>query len=122
MHQSDKALQDGAAKADRQVIYIITRRKKQDTRKILWGRICCSFFSMHIFTFLKRKATQEGAGLSSPAHTFRAVQVGKLTGKATIGFTTRYGPFYFNWYLSYTDYLFLQGKKTNHQNCELKLT
>lgn len=52
---------------------------------------------MHIFTFLRRKAAHGEAGLSSLAYTFRAVQVGKLTGKATVGFTTQCGPFYFNW-------------------------
>lgn len=107
MNLSDKALQHGVTKADGQVIHIITWRKKQDTGKILWGRTWCLFFSVHISTFLRRKATHGEAGLRSLAHTFRAVQVGKLTGIATVGFTAQGGPFYFNWYLGYTYYFFL---------------
>lgn len=88
MHLSDHALQDGAAKANGQVIHTITWRKKQDTGKTLWGNILL-FFSMHIFTFLRRKATLGEAGLSSLAHTCRAVQIGKLTGNTALGFATQ---------------------------------
>lgn len=90
---SDKALQDGAAKADGHITHIITWTSNaynhmEKEAKQLWERICCLFFSVHIFTFLRRKATHGEAGLTSLAHIFRAVSIGKLTGKATVGFTT----------------------------------
>lgn len=88
----------GLLKADGHVTHIITwtsnayNHMEKEAKK-LWERICCLFFSVHIFTFLRRKETHGEAGLSSPAHIFRAVSIGKLTGKATVGFTTQSGPF-----------------------------
>lgn len=104
------------------ITHFSTGRKKQDTekkclkarfckKKKRWGKICCLFFSMHIFTYLTRKASHGEVRLSSPVHTFRAAQVGKLTVKACVGFMAQYGPFCLNWHLGYTYYLFLQGNK-----------
>lgn len=76
----------GLLKADGQVIHIITRKKKQDTTKILWGRIGYLFFSMHVFHISKKKSNSWGSRIKFSCTHFQSSPGWQAHWKSNCGF------------------------------------
>lgn len=70
----------------------------------------------------KKKSNSRGSRIKFSCIHFPSSTGWQAHWKSNCRFTTQCGPFYFNCHLSYSYYLFLQGKNAYHQNCKLKLT